>query len=43
MPPIMSDGRNYSSWQPESVLNDKIKQLVRTFIHPAYLANKQTQ
>ena len=26
MPPIMSDGRNYSSWQPESVLNDKIKQ-----------------
>ena len=26
MPPMMSDGRNYSSWQPESVLNDKIKQ-----------------
>lgn len=26
MPPLMSDGRNYSSWQPESVVNDKIKQ-----------------
>lgn len=26
MPPMMSDGRNYSSWQPESVVNDKIKQ-----------------
>ena len=26
MPPMMNDGRNYSSWQPESVVNDKIKQ-----------------
>lgn len=26
MPPLMSDGRNYSSWQPESIVNDKIKQ-----------------
>jgi hypothetical protein len=26
MPPMMSDGRNFSSWQPESVINDKIKQ-----------------
>lgn len=26
MPPMMSDGRNYSSWQPESVVNNKIKQ-----------------
>ena len=25
MPPIMNDGRNYSSWQPESVINDKIQ------------------
>ena len=26
MPPIMSDGRNYSSWQPEAVTNSKIQQ-----------------
>jgi hypothetical protein len=26
MPPLMCDGRNYSSWQPESVVNDQIKQ-----------------
>lgn len=24
-PPIMNDGRNYSSWQPESVINDRIQ------------------
>ena len=24
-PPIMSDGRNYASWQPGSVLSDQIK------------------
>ena len=26
LPPLMSDGRNYSSWQPESIVNDQIKQ-----------------
>jgi hypothetical protein len=26
MPPLMCDGRNYTSWQPESVINDQIKQ-----------------
>jgi len=25
-PPIMSDGRNYASWQPGSVLSNKIKE-----------------
>lgn len=24
-PPIMADGRNYASWQPGAVLNEKIK------------------
>ena len=26
MPPMMSDGRNYASWQPEAVVNSKIQQ-----------------
>ena len=25
-PPIMSDGRNYASWQPEAVINARIQQ-----------------
>jgi hypothetical protein len=25
-PPIMSDGRNYASWQPEAVLNTRIQE-----------------
>jgi hypothetical protein len=25
-PPIMSDGRNYASWQPEAVVNRRIQQ-----------------
>ena len=24
-PPIMADGRNYASWQPEAVVNDRIR------------------
>lgn len=24
-PPIMSDGRNYASWQPEAVINERIQ------------------
>ena len=24
-PPIMSDGRNYASWQPEAVINKRIQ------------------
>ena len=24
-PPIMTDGRNFSSWQPESIINDRIQ------------------
>lgn len=24
-PPIMSDGRNYASWQPEAVINNRIQ------------------
>ena len=26
MPPLMNDGRNYSSWQPEAIINNKIKE-----------------
>jgi len=31
-PPLMMDGRNYSSWQPESVINNRIqtKEGIRT-------------
>jgi hypothetical protein len=25
LPPIMADGRNYSSWQPEAVINKRIQ------------------
>ena len=25
-PPIMTDGRNYSSWQPEAIINKRIQQ-----------------
>lgn len=25
LPPLMNDGRNFASWQPEAVLNDQIK------------------
>ena len=25
-PPIMADGRNYASWQPEAAVNEKIQQ-----------------
>jgi hypothetical protein len=25
-PPIMADGRNYTSWQPEAVINQRIQQ-----------------
>lgn len=25
-PPLMTDGRNYSSWQPEAVINKKIQE-----------------
>ena len=26
MPPMMSDGRNYATWQPEAVVNNKIRE-----------------
>jgi hypothetical protein len=25
LPPIMADGRNYSNWQPETIINEQIK------------------
>ena len=25
MPPMMNDGRNYSTWEPESIVNSKIQ------------------
>ena len=25
-PPLMTDGRNYASWQPEAVINERIQQ-----------------
>lgn len=26
-PPIMADGRNYASWQPEAVVNERIQEI----------------
>jgi hypothetical protein len=45
-PPIMADGRNYASWQPESVINDKIreKEKINTnWEYRQFLTNNATQ
>jgi hypothetical protein len=41
-PPIMSDGRNYASWQPEAVINNRIQkqeQIVSNWQYRQYLQN----
>jgi hypothetical protein len=41
-PPIMTDGRNYSSWQPDAVINQRIQQqegINNNFIYRQYLQN----
>jgi len=45
-PPIMSDGRNFASWQPESVINDEIRHKERIHTNWEYrqfLTNNATQ
>jgi len=41
-PPIMSDGRNYASWQPEAVINNRIQKqekIVSNWQYRQYLQN----
>jgi hypothetical protein len=41
-PPIMSDGRNYASWQPEAVINKRIQQkenIVSNWQYRQYMQN----
>lgn len=40
-PPIMNDGRNYSSWQPEAVVNERIQQ--REGIHSNWAYRRYLQ
>jgi len=30
-PPIMADGRNYATWQPDAVINERIQKQEGTF------------
>ena len=42
MPPMMSDGRNYATWQPEAVINSKIQKqegLKTNWEYRTYLQN----
>lgn len=45
-PPIMNDGRNYASWQPEAVVNERIQQnqgIQSNWEYRQYLQNNATQ
>jgi hypothetical protein len=45
-PPIMSDGRTFSSWQPESVVNTRIQQqenITTSWNYRQYLTNNALQ
>jgi len=45
-PPIMSDGRNFSSWQPEAVINKSIQQqenITSNWSYRKYLQNNGLQ
>ena len=35
-PPIMSDGRNYASWQPEAVINARIQKQENNYHGPGF-------
>lgn len=44
-PPIMADGRNYASWQPEAVVNDRIRKqenITTSWQYRQYLINNAT-
>lgn len=45
-PPIMADGRTYSSWQPEAVVNQKLQQetgIKTSWQYRQYLTNNARQ
>jgi len=45
-PPIMADGRNYATWQPESVINDNIRRkenITTSWQYRKYLTNNALQ
>jgi len=45
-PPIMNDGRNYSSWQPEAAVNERIQQkegIQSNWNYRQYLQNNASQ
>lgn len=45
-PPIMSDGRNFASWQPEAVINKQIQQqenITSNWSYRQYLQNNGLQ
>ena len=45
-PPIMADGRNFSSWQPDAVVNNKIRKqenITSNWAYRQYLVNNATQ
>jgi hypothetical protein len=45
-PPIMADGRNYASWQPEAVVNNRIRQqanIKSSWEYRQYLTNNAVE
>jgi len=45
-PPIMADGRNFASWQPEAVVNDRIRQqenITTSWQYRQYLTNNASE
>ena len=45
-PPIMADGRNYASWQPEAVINNRIQKqegINNNWSYRQYLQNNASQ
>jgi hypothetical protein len=45
-PPIMADGRNFASWQPEAVVNDRIRHqenISTSWQYRQYLTNNATE
>ena len=45
-PPIMADGRNFASWQPEAVVNDRIRQqenITTSWQYRQYLTNNANE
>ena len=45
-PPIMADGRNYASWQPEAVVNERIQKqenITSSWAYRQFLTNNALQ